>query len=461
MERERGGRVVARAALAGALACAVAAATACAPSAPDDTDERAEGWTRPERLGDVGGDLTGSPMVLATAAGRIVLVWIASVGGTMTLQARDGGASTGWSPAVQLHSGEPANVIGPVRLGLDTSGNGFAAWLEILPSERRLVISRFTAGQGWSTPRVMERRADEDVFDGLALAVDPSGDAILAWSTQNVSRAYVYAGRWSEPIPIAAREGDRRLGSTVAAVNGRVAVVAWTRNEFSVDAPTDPGEARAVRIDLSTGLAEEATVTRSHSAHAAAAHVDPAGRAVVLEDALTIARWMRYEPGAGWLAPEPFGEGDIRALAGGEGAGMLALVDRTDNDGRHRLYARDLVTGSGWTEGAQVLEFSAAAPWGPVDAEVASATGDAYVLSQQAADVAWLAHRAAGAWTAERVPGPTTTLAASCRFPQGVLGCLWITRLAVDPGGSAWVAWQQQDPFGTSIWIQRKLPRTE
>ncbi len=69
-----------------------------------------------------------------------------------------------------------------------------------------------------------------------------------------------------------------------------------------------------------------------------------------------------------------------------------------------------------------------------------------------------LVRRGSSAWVREPVPGLQQTLWPGCAA-EARDWCVSSSLLALEPGGGAWVAWQQQDEgLRNSLWVQRRLP---
>ncbi|MEO8181751.1 MAG: Ig-like domain-containing protein, partial [Deltaproteobacteria bacterium] len=110
---------------------------------------------RPDSV-DAGGNAY-SPAVEMSAEGDAVLTWVASPAGPddADAPARAWAASRladspAWSAPLALSGAEGVRARPPV-LGLDPSGNGHAAWVEVdATGTARLVATRFTRAAGWS-----------------------------------------------------------------------------------------------------------------------------------------------------------------------------------------------------------------------------------------------------------------------------------------------------------------------
>lgn len=422
---------------------------------PDSPGE----WSAPEPLGSVGLQILSAPAV-AAAADRVVVVWARAITDGAEVWSRSWTPADGWSAPMRIGTAQRALSASTLRLELDASGSGFAAWVETAENEERLVVCRYS-GARWARTEILERQAFRFHFlSSLDLHVEPGGNAIVARSTDDGMRAFAFtSGRWSPPIVAVTRDETRRCGSVAVALHGRIAVVTWALTIFERILPPDPPPAvvTARRIDLGSGVAEEATITREPSAATAGAWVDASGRAHVLSNWSRFARSMRYEPGGAWQEPDALPD-MVRDAVGRADGSLTAVFAATGANAIESLAVRRWTPEEGWSPTEPLPAPSSVGIH--ADLRLAGATPAAFVLMSTWSDTPRLARREPTRWLGEDVPGPSKTMRPSCASEASP--CLSDpSRLAVTPDGAAWVVWQQRDaPNEHSIWAQRRLPGT-
>ena len=252
------------------------------------------GWAPPTRLSS--GDIAVDPDVAVGPAGDALVVWDRQVGSVCPSQpanpdcvhvveaaSRPPGSST-WSPAVELvrpgidsrpqaaldptgsaivvvvhdigeervleasfrrgRSGEwpePLDLseithrIGPHPAAFDAAGNATVVWAGTDAGGRTVVVAkqRDAASGTWGGPIVLSRR-DGDAPGGPSLAVNATGDAVVAWTLAGPNGRVVQAsfrsgpsGPWSAPIDLSAPDAELDPAVAIDAVGDAVAV--WSR----------------------------------------------------------------------------------------------------------------------------------------------------------------------------------------------------------------------------------------
>lgn len=289
--------------------------------------------------------------------------------------------------------------------------------------------------------------------------MDPAGNAIVAWRTSRSLQAFFSTGeRWTPLLRVVSPD-LRRLGSTAVGRHGSVAVVSWTLfNDGSVPGFHGVAEWFGRRIDLASGLAEDTSFTRGTTG-AAATRVDPAGRVLALGNAGAApgSQFIRYEPGAGWQEPEAMGAYSVMDAALDFSGRLLVLLrGRDDASFRDLTLAREWAVGRGWSDLETALGPSELL--GTVPLRIDPTSRATLALARRRPAELQLVRRGSSAWVGEPVPGLLQTLWPGCPA-EARDWCVSSSLLALEPGGGAWVAWQQQDEGRrNSLWVQRRLP---
>lgn len=155
-------------------------------------------------------------------------------------------ANGGWDATAKiLDEGSVAESASTVRVAMNAAGNAVAVWSQL--DSTGLVsgfANRFNKGSGWSGPVLIEANNTEEVgsdIGGIDIGMDSSGNAIAAWMQESrtnsptdnwANRMSAGTGTWSTPVllePVASQLSAPRLATN--ANGGAVAV--WFQNDES------------------------------------------------------------------------------------------------------------------------------------------------------------------------------------------------------------------------------------
>lgn len=323
-----------------------------------------EGWSPPELL-----RASNDPrdqQVAANAAGAVVAIYrqqATAFPQPYDLWASHWTAAGGWSAPVSIESssesfGAAGNLSGDLRglaVAIDAAGNALAVFTR---QNQAIWWNRYTAGVGWGTGALLEDVATGSI-EGVYLAMNAAGEALLAWSqalsgtNQVLVRRFTPAGGWDAAVPVASVYSPSGVGIDDAG-NGLVLwrdSGSWRTRRWDAEDETWSLTTQPVQADqsgLSLGVDDDvdlrmrpdgtavagghAFVGSAHSVWAAEFTPDPLGgegtwgTPVTLEavqsggtsisttpDGTTLAiwtgpnasdalRWKAYRPGVGWDA---------------------------------------------------------------------------------------------------------------------------------------------------------------
>ena len=264
--------------------------------------------------GGNGEKVSNAPVVAMDANGNGLALWQSDNGTHYSVLSNYFSAGAGWGSPVRLESTPTQNASSPV-VGMDAAGNGIAAWSQYDGVRWNIWAARFTPLSGWGAPVLMETDDLASSY-GQALAVDPSGDAVLAWAYYGAPNASVFSRRysafagWIPATLLAGGGGEAAYAPAVATYGAGRAAAAYT---------TDSNGTQEVRARLFDGGWSNASVV-------AAA---PSGRYF----------------GSPRLAAEPSGNLTLVWLDGDE-------VTYNQND----LWAASLTSSRGWSAPYRVEE---------------------------------------------------------------------------------------------------------
>ena len=283
----------------------VVCALAVGPALSGPVDAAVATWEPPVNLGSAG-RYGGGVDVAVAPDGRAVAVWTRSKRrhNQDTLMAASRSARGGWSDPIVLAPEARGHEFPSVAF--DAKGAATVVWQDYGERGRVSVESRRITRTGSLTRTVRLGRMDGG--GGLpSLAVDPVGNATVAWSKQDGTRAWVEVvrrpagGSWTDPKRLSPRDGDVGL-PTVAASSGGTVVV-WP-GAASYGRPARVWAARRAE-----GWQDPEPVSARGSVFGA--------EAAVAETGAILATWSRYPadgPARVEVAERPAG-GDWRPAA--------------------------------------------------------------------------------------------------------------------------------------------------
>lgn|SRR5882757_3399520 len=153
----------------------------------------AGGWSPATLISNGAGNSKVARLAM-DAGGNVLSVWAQSDGTQYNVWSNRFDAATGWGTAALIEAVD-AGTAGTPRVKFDSHGNAIATWSQD-STRGNIWSSRYVAGTGWSTPIPIEA-----ANDGLAslprLAVDPSGDAIVAWQHSDGTRVSIWSNHYS------------------------------------------------------------------------------------------------------------------------------------------------------------------------------------------------------------------------------------------------------------------------
>ena len=165
-------------------------------------------WSTPEAI-DSGDDEAYLPQVKFDGSGNAIAVWSQKDATQFSVYANRYVAGTGWADATlveSLETGTPYSVSAP-QLAVDASGNALVVWDHYDGSHYNLWYNRYDVNSGWQSEAPLE---NDDLDIRLpALAMNASGNAIVAWAKTDASFNFVgYSSRvftpgtgWGEDQP--------------------------------------------------------------------------------------------------------------------------------------------------------------------------------------------------------------------------------------------------------------------
>lgn len=204
-------------------------------------------WTTAEAAIGLPVIVCSSPALALRAGGGVTLAWASALTRSQTLLLREYIPDQGWVDgfvrvASATHEGEWDRVGMEASLGRDAAGNLMAAWKQVAADGTfELWARRRAAGGEWNEASRIS--AAGDVVLGQSLAVDPAGNAMLAWTrvpstgadplqTVQASRYTTITG-WQAPETVSPDTGGSAYDPVVALDGvGRAALV-WSQDQGS------------------------------------------------------------------------------------------------------------------------------------------------------------------------------------------------------------------------------------
>jgi hypothetical protein len=178
----------------------------------------------------ISGEESFVPQAAMNAAGDATVVWMAHRGGRYVVESAFRPAGGGWeSPTLVSQPGEEG---GDPQIALDAAGDTLVAWRGEDAGTEYVRTATRPAGGSWEAPTDASSAGEE--VQSIEDAVDPDGDAIVAWSGDGRqvgeygrSRAAFRpsGGAWETPEELSAPEGNGFPQDLVFDQSGNAAIV--------------------------------------------------------------------------------------------------------------------------------------------------------------------------------------------------------------------------------------------
>lgn len=235
--------------------------------------------------------------------GAVVLLFVGSLGLLVTAPAL--ATHSDWVTALPINADDVRDTS-QVHMALDASGAGFVMWIESEGAKGTLWAARILGGPG--TYRAIPLAGS---VQGLDLAINPNGDAIVVWGERrNNVRFDVFAIRfdaetqgWGTATLIEGADGWIS-GPHVAMDPGGNATAVWGREDGTPS--NDHLSIWASQFTPGSGWGQPTLIETDDAESARLAHIamDSQGRAIVVWRQWDGARsniWAnRFVPGEGW-----------------------------------------------------------------------------------------------------------------------------------------------------------------
>jgi Bacterial Ig-like domain len=154
----------------------------------------AGGWSPSVAVGNGAGAARSSRLAM-DADGNVLAVWAQSDGTRNNIWSNRYDAVTGWGTSALIETDDAGTASFP-RVKFDSHGNATAVWYQSNGTVSTIRSNRYVAGTGWGSAIPIEGVHAGDA--ALArLAVDPSGDAIVAWEQSDGTRVSIWSNRYS------------------------------------------------------------------------------------------------------------------------------------------------------------------------------------------------------------------------------------------------------------------------
>lgn len=446
---------------------------------PSPSSATEDDWSAPTLIENTDYDI-GMARLAGNAAGVFVAAWLQFDGLRGNVWVNRFLPGVGWIGPVAVGL-DVGNASGLLDVAIDERGEAIVVWLQdtsyswspacpcLVPQERRIYANRLVPGLGWGTPDVVGP-ADSDfhAYDAPHVAVDPYGNAIVAWWRYQNGHLEVWANRyipdtgWAEPWVVGTAPYASYYGARIdIAVNAEGdAVIAWATHEVA-SRTFRTGEGWRLPLALDSSSYGDVDVA-----------MDPAGDAIAVwtqvapppegqnSSSLSI-RASRHESGAELSgssvvdAPLAFRP---RIGVSDDGSAVAVWVRAgSDFQGQPAIYANRFVPQLGWGVSAKIGDMDDRVGYG---SEVsANAAGNAMV--------AWVAPAGTRANVWARYFQPTVGWESAAPvgietpaidpdgnpiYPFGSLA------LALDDKGHAVLTWFEFDGVHSNLWASRFVP---
>ena len=138
-------------------------------------------WSAVETVHDPGYDSDHSPDVAIDPAGTPYVVWTRSSEWNTVVLFSKRQVGGGWSSEENVTDSSNQAISGSTVIGVDATGNAYAAWTDTRNSDSDVYFAYRPAGGAWGANVRVNDDTGNASQTGPALAVDPAGNAYAVW----------------------------------------------------------------------------------------------------------------------------------------------------------------------------------------------------------------------------------------------------------------------------------------
>jgi hypothetical protein len=284
-------------------------------------------------------------------AGNAMATWSQWDGGQYIVWANRFVRGVGWGTPVRL-----ANGAGSAVIGFDAAGNAIAVW----GAAGTLWANRFVPATGWGTATLITNGPSQQDPD---LAVEPGGNAMAVWRSNNTSTVGTWASRfvvgtgWSARVRIS-DAFNTQIPQVAVSRNGD-ALAVWERHDvFDMSV-------MASRFSLATGWGTPTFLendTRNALRPNVAMDDSGNGMAVWAQASGGGIQANRYVAGVGWDPPVsiqvPGSSGLDTDVAMDPNGNAVAVWEQWDSGAPGLVWANRFMAGTGWGTAVAIESFA-------------------------------------------------------------------------------------------------------
>ena len=275
------------------------------------------GWAPAQPI-DSGTGRSVSASVAVDAKGNAMAIWQQHDGTRNNIWAnRYDVATEQWAGPELVETADGAAISPQVKM--DADGNAIAVWLQYDGTRNNIETSRYDVASGKWLPLEPVETLDADP-EGIRLAVDDAGNALLVWLQSDGTRLRVRANHylagdtWQGAVILDAGDGDPLAASLALDTVRGSAMVAWLQSQSASER-----QIRYARFDAASGgwsMPAGAIVTGDASLGVPDLAMNADGDAMAIWLQTGSALWAsRYGAGAGWGTPEPVERDSVGSAA--------------------------------------------------------------------------------------------------------------------------------------------------
>lgn len=314
------------------------------------------GWSAPQELSTTGPDDAMVPQIALDSSGNAIVVWYQGDGVRCNIWARRYAQGAGWDNALLIES--DTGDASRVAIAMNPSGNAVAVWHQFGGSYSYIWSNRYVAGSGWGTAERIETGNVGDAVDaegGLAA----NGDAIAVWSQLDGLRTNIVANRyragigWDNAALIETDDAGNAWEPHLAVDPSGNGVAVWSQFFGTVC------NIRANRYRAGLGWDNAVSLETTHagdSNHRPQVAVDSSGNSIAVwqqSDGMNDHIWSsRYQAVVGWdnaVRIESFAAGDAtRPQVAADSSGNAIAVWQQSDGTNVTVWSNRYVPGAGW-----------------------------------------------------------------------------------------------------------------